>query len=102
MIAMLLMAQLGAAQLDRDFSRAPADSAAAVADGPAQPAELLPAFPGLRARVVTSGRCPAAGRMEASTLEPLALYRKGDRPAKGLKNWADYPDAKACLLGGAP
>jgi hypothetical protein len=40
--------------------------------------------------------------MEASLTEPTALYRKGDRPAKGLKRWADYPDAKACLLGDAP
>ena len=37
-------------------------------------------------------------RMEVSLAEPIALYRKGDRPAKGLKNWADYPDGVLCAV----
>lgn len=41
------------------------------------------------------------GRMEVSTAEPTALYRKGDRPAKGLREWASYPAPQICLIGGA-
>jgi hypothetical protein len=40
-------------------------------------------------------------RMEASLAIPTALYRQGDRPAKGLKNWVDYPDATICDVGDA-
>ena len=40
-------------------------------------------------------------RMEVSFAQPAALYRHGDRPAKGLKNWVDYPDATMCLVGDA-
>jgi hypothetical protein len=42
------------------------------------------------------------GRMEVSLAEPTALYRKGDRPAKGLREWASYPTPQLCLIGGAP
>jgi hypothetical protein len=38
------------------------------------------------------------GRLEASLAVPAALYRHGDRPAKGLKNWIDYPNAAFCLV----
>jgi len=39
------------------------------------------------------------GRMEVSLpTQPTALYRQGDRPAKGLKKWADYPDGQVCLV----
>jgi hypothetical protein len=38
------------------------------------------------------------GRLEASTAQPAALYRRGDRPAKGLRNWIDYPDGALCLV----
>ena len=37
-------------------------------------------------------------RMETSLAIPTALYRQGDRPAKGLKKWADYPDAAICSV----
>jgi len=40
-------------------------------------------------------------RMEVSLAEPTALYRKGDRPAKGLREWASYPTPQLCLIGGA-
>jgi hypothetical protein len=39
------------------------------------------------------------GRMEVSLVQPAALYRHGDRPAKGLKTWTDYPDAAICDVG---
>jgi hypothetical protein len=42
------------------------------------------------------------GRMEVSMLQPTALYRKGDRPAKGLKNWVDFPNGQLCLVGTEP
>ena len=42
------------------------------------------------------------GRMEVSMAQPTALYRKGDRPAKGLKNWIDYPTGQLCLVGTGP
>ena len=41
------------------------------------------------------------GRLEASFATPAALYRQGDRPPKGLKKWADYPDATMCEVGAA-
>ncbi len=41
------------------------------------------------------------GRLEVSFGQPIALYRQGDRPAKGLKNWADYPDAAICSVDDA-
>jgi hypothetical protein len=41
------------------------------------------------------------GRLEVSLAMPTALYRQGDRPPKGLKNWADYPDGSLCAVGEA-
>jgi hypothetical protein len=39
------------------------------------------------------------GRMEASyAAQPIALYRQGDRPAKVLKNWIDYPNGTLCSV----
>ena len=96
MIAMLLAAQLSA-EIMRGV---PADTVAPPRGNAVQTSRPLPGFPGGLARIVPSGNCPGAGRMEASLPEPTALYRKGDRPAKGLKYWADYPDPKACLVGG--
>ena len=40
-------------------------------------------------------------RMEVSFAQPAAVYRQGDRPARGLKNWVDYPDGALCLVGDA-
>ena len=39
------------------------------------------------------------GQVEVSLkTTPTALYREGDRPAKGLKKWADYPDGSLCAV----
>ena len=38
------------------------------------------------------------GRMEVSLAMPTALYRQGDRPVKGLRKWADYPDGVLCAV----
>lgn len=38
------------------------------------------------------------GRLEVSFGQPVALYRQGDRPPKGLKKWADYPDGQICAV----
>ena len=38
------------------------------------------------------------GRLEVSYPQPVALYRQGDRPAKVLKNWIDYPDGVMCSV----
>jgi hypothetical protein len=40
----------------------------------------------------------ASGRLEVSMAQPAALYRKGDRPAKGFRNWVDYPQGQLCLV----
>lgn len=87
MIAMLLAAQLAAAPLPR-----------------AQAPEAAP-IPGneivmVRPRPLAKD-CPGAGRMETSFLEPTALYRQGDRPAKGLRKWADFPQGSFCKVEAA-
>jgi hypothetical protein len=38
------------------------------------------------------------GQMEISFAQPAALYRKGDRPARGLRKWADYPEPMLCAV----
>jgi hypothetical protein len=53
-------------------------------------------------RLQPSGSCPGAGRMEASAGEPTALYRSGDRPARMMKRWVDYPAPKGCLVEAKP
>jgi hypothetical protein len=46
-----------------------------------------------------SKACGAAlGRLEVSLAQPTALYRQGDRPAKGLRRWVDYPDGQLCRV----
>jgi hypothetical protein len=91
MIAMLLAAQIGAAALPQGL-----------------PLEAVPLPRGYVApatgilRVLPAKNCPAAGRLEASFAKPAALYRYGDRPAKRLLNWADYPDPRACAVEVTP
>jgi hypothetical protein len=94
MIAMLLAAQLSA-EIARGM---PADVV------PPPKAGLVRIFPGPGAvvRALPSGSCPGAGRMEASLAKPAALYRHGDRPAKPLLNWTDYPDPRSCLVETGP
>ncbi len=41
------------------------------------------------------------GRLEASYAQPIALYRHGDRQAKVLKNWIDYPNGVLCSVEAA-
>lgn len=41
------------------------------------------------------------GRMEASYAQPIAIYRQGDRQAKVLKNWIDYPNGVLCSVAAA-
>jgi hypothetical protein len=96
MIAMLLIAQLSS-EIGRFSPPDPVARAPAV-----QPYRVDPDMPGGLLRIKPKGDCPGAGRLEASLPEPTALYRHGDRPAKGLKKWADYPDPKACLVEVAP
>jgi hypothetical protein len=90
MIAMLLAAQITAAALPQGL-----------------PLETIPPPRGFVTPVQAQGfvrsppskACGAAlGRLEVSMAAPIALYRKGDRPAKGLKNWVDYPDGQLCLV----
>jgi hypothetical protein len=85
MIALLLAAQLAAAPPQIQAQR------------PVRSDELIRTLPGKTACV---GSPP--GHMEVSLpVKPAALYRHGDRPAKGLKNWADYPDGSVCLVEAA-
>jgi hypothetical protein len=86
MIAMLLAAQLSA-EIVRGM---PADVIVPPRAG------LIRIVPGPQPKA-----CANAGRFEASLAEPTALYRKGDRPAVGLRKWADYPEGQRCLIGGA-
>jgi hypothetical protein len=90
MIATLLVAQLAAAQLIG--ADAPRNPPGAFASPKAEIIQTLPRASACMGNV---------GRLEASLAEPAALYRKGDRPAKGLRRWADYPQASVCLIGAA-
>jgi hypothetical protein len=91
MIAMLLAAQIAAAPLPQGA-----------------PLETIPPPRGYIApmggliRGLPAKNCPGAGRMEASFGKPIALYRSGDRPAKRLLRWADYPDPRICAVEVAP
>jgi hypothetical protein len=84
MIALLLAAQLSAA--------APQ----------AQPFAIAPAARGdfiqLRQRPKASNCLGSIGQMEVSFAQPAALYRKGDRPARGFRKWADYPEPMLCAV----
>jgi len=90
MIAMLLAAQITAAALPQGL---PLETIA-----PAR-GYVMPTQARGFVRSLPNKACGAAlGRMEVSMAQPTALYRKGDRPAKGLKNWVDYPDGALCLV----
>lgn len=92
MIAMLLAAQLTAALTHSLPTEAASPPAAA--SSLAQPNAL----PGLIRRLPAPGNCLRAGRVEVSFATPAAVYRKGDRPARRYLKWADYPDARSCLV----
>jgi hypothetical protein len=98
MIALLLAAQLSA-----EIGRlTPMDAQTAPRGEAAASSRLTPDGPGLTPRVRSGGHCPMAGQLEASTQEPVALYRKGDRPAKGFRKWTSYPEPQLCLIGDEP
>jgi hypothetical protein len=87
MIALLLVAQLSAQTLVQPQA---AESAPPQTSG-----ELIRALP-------QKGVCPgAAAHMEVSLAQPTALYRRGDRPAKDLRDWVAYPQAQICLVEAA-
>jgi hypothetical protein len=89
MIALLLTAQLlGVVPASPNIQNF-------VAPAPPRSSEIIRSLP---RKAVCKGD-PA--RTETSLAMPTALYRQGDRPAKGLKNWADYPDATICEVGDA-
>jgi hypothetical protein len=90
MIALFLAAQLGAATLP---SALPLDQAALPRT------VVVPRGMIVQPRPAAVACVGSVGRVEASLAEPAALYRKGDRPAKGLKRWADYPEGAMCLIG---
>jgi hypothetical protein len=83
MIAMLLAAQLTAV---------PADGTRTVIIDPPSRGDLI------HRRPAASTCFGGAGRLEASFGTPAALYRKGDRPAVGLRKWADYPNGTFCRV----
>ncbi|MBS0333289.1 MAG: hypothetical protein JSS35_11015 [Proteobacteria bacterium] len=59
--------------------------------------ELVRVLPGRQACVNDP-----PGHMEVSLkATPSALYRHGDRPARGLRRWADYPDGALCAVEAA-
>jgi hypothetical protein len=90
MIAMLLIAQLGAVQI----APPPAARVTPPIDTVVAQDEII--------RVIRSAPvkgCAVAGRMEVSFAQPAALYRRGDRPPKLYVNWNDYPEGRFCHLG---
>jgi hypothetical protein len=91
MIAMLLAAQIGAAALPQGLAL----EAVPPPRGYISPTTSV-------FRVLPARNCPGAGRMETSFAKPAALYRSGDRPAKGLRRWADYPEPRLCAVEVAP
>ncbi len=88
MIALLLAAQLSA--------QAPINPHVQLFDAPLlKRSEVIGTLP-------NKAVCGAApGRTEVSVAQPAALYRKGDRPAKGLRRWVDYPDGQLCQVEAA-
>ncbi len=84
MIALLLAAQL---------SVQTAPPAPAALDVPQRSNELIRALPSKAACMANP-----PGRMEVSLATPTALYRQGDRPAKTLRQWADYPQGAVCAV----
>lgn len=91
MIAMLLAAQISAATLPQ---ATPLDTVL--------PPRGYIAPAGALVRNLPAKACPGSGRLETSFGSPTALYRRGDRPAKPLLRWVDYPDARHCLAEAAP
>ena len=63
---------------------------------------ITPRFANGVVRALPSHNCPGGGRLEASFAAPAAIYRRGDRPAKPLLRWTDYPDPQSCLVEIAP
>jgi len=86
----MIIALALAAQLSAQSPSLP--SALLLRPPPLRSSELIRTLPN---RAVCDG---SPGRLEASTAQPVALYRKGDRPAKGLRNWIDYPQGALCLV----
>jgi hypothetical protein len=96
MIALLLAAQISAEIVrGMPIDVVPPPKSAVVRVVPTEGAGIVRRFP------VAKSDCPGAGRMETSLAKPMALYRKGDRPAKPLLDWTDYPDAHGCLVEAA-
>ncbi|THD70938.1 hypothetical protein [Phenylobacterium sp.] len=89
MIALLLAAQLS--------GQLPSNPHAQIFGAPpeAKSSEIIRALP---PRALCAGD---PGRLEASLAQPTAVYRKGDRPPHGLKNWVDYPNGQICLAEAA-
>ena len=84
MIALLLAAQLSAA--------------APQAQPPAAAPPTKGDFVQLLQRPKASNCLGNIGQMEVSFVRPAALYRQGDRPARGLRKWADYPEPMLCAV----
>jgi hypothetical protein len=90
MIAMLLAAQIAAAAVTPSTG---------IEAAPPPHGFITPVRPDEIVRTLQSKGCGASiGQMEVSLAQPAALYRKGDRPAKGLRDWIDYPNGQLCLV----
>jgi hypothetical protein len=90
MIAMLLAAQITAAAVPHGLG---------IETVPPPRGFITPRRTDEIVRTLPNKGCAAiVGQMEVSLAQPTALYRQGDRPAKGLKNWVDYPDGQLCLV----
>lgn len=84
MIALLLAVQLSAQPLVTPRVEAPAPSGR---------------LPGFIRTPPSKGLCAGnPGHLEVSLAEPAALYRRGDRPPKGLRDWVSYPNPRLCLV----
>lgn len=91
MIALLLAAQIGAAALPQGLPLETVPPPRGYIT-PGRATDIIRTLPATKA-------CGAdLGRMEVSLAQPTALYRKGDRPAKGLRDWVDYPQGQLCLV----
>ncbi|MBS0362222.1 MAG: hypothetical protein JSR98_12655 [Proteobacteria bacterium] len=88
MIALLLSAQILAGS-----------ALAATPPSPPQPSILRPSNELIRVLPGKQVCMDHPGQVEVSLkTTPTALYRQGDRPAKGLRKWADYPDGALCAV----
>jgi hypothetical protein len=93
MIAMLLAAQIAAAAVPHGMGIEAAPPPRGFVT-PMRPDEIIRTLPG-------KGCGASLGQTEVSFAQPAALYRKGDRPAKGLRDWIDYPNGQLCLVEAA-